>query len=137
MHHNTHCTVPEERAVQRPQCVQVKVVIVRGTFGVLHKFLGVLSPTFPYHVETNRLVGLVVEASTSRSTDPGFESRFHRGDFSDHTSDLKRSTNKHRRLHDQGRSGDNSNVFSSSCLPPQSSVFNGVRTGHTSPLVAR
>ena len=39
----------------------------------------------------DRLVGLVVKASTSRAEDPGFDSRVLRGDFSgsSHTSDLK------------------------------------------------
>ena len=37
----------------------------------------------------DRLVGLVVTASTSGAADPGFDSRFLRGDFSEssHTSD--------------------------------------------------
>ena len=38
----------------------------------------------------DRLFGLVVKASTSRAGDPGFDSRFHRGDLSrsGHTSDF-------------------------------------------------
>ena len=37
------------------------------------------------------LAGQVINASPSRATDPGFDSRLHRGDFSgtNHTSDLK------------------------------------------------
>ena len=40
------------------------------------------------------LVGLVVKASAPRAKDPGFDSRFHLGDFagSSHTSDLKIGT---------------------------------------------
>ena len=50
-------------------------------------FLSTLSPT-------DRLVGRVVKASTSRAEDPGFDSRLRRGDFSgsSHTSDLKIGT---------------------------------------------
>ena len=42
----------------------------------------------------DRLVGLVVKASTSRAEDPMFDSRLHRGDFfgSSHTSDIKLGT---------------------------------------------
>ena len=41
-----------------------------------------------------RLVGLVVKASASRAAEPGFESRFLRGDFSgsSQTSDFKIGT---------------------------------------------
>ena len=42
----------------------------------------------------NRLVGLVVKASSSRAEDPGFQSRLRRGDFSgsSHTSDFEIGT---------------------------------------------
>ena len=40
---------------------------------------------------TDRLVGQVVKASASKAADPGFDSRFHDGDFSgsSHSSDFK------------------------------------------------
>ena len=42
----------------------------------------------------DRLVGVVVKASTSRAEDSGFDFRLRRGDFSwsSHTSDLKLGT---------------------------------------------
>ena len=46
-----------------------------------------------HRLESELLVGLVVKASASRATEPGFESRWRR-DFSgsSHTSDLNAST---------------------------------------------
>ena len=42
---------------------------------------GILFPTSPESVADDRLLGLVVKASSSRAEDPGFESRLRR-DFS-------------------------------------------------------
>ena len=46
------------------------------------------------YTDRDRLVGLVVKASTFREVYPGFCSHLHRGDFSgsSHTSDLKIGT---------------------------------------------
>ena len=45
-------------------------------------------------LQTERFVGLVVKASTSKAEDPGFGSRLRRGDFSgsSHASDFKTGT---------------------------------------------
>ena len=56
-----------------------------------------ISVSVPHQVHAlplHRLVGLVVTAPASRAADPGFDSRWRRGDFSGsgHTSDLKIGT---------------------------------------------
>ena len=48
-------------------------------------------PDHSVHSHSHRLVGLVIQASSLRAEDPGFDSRLRRGDFSGsrHTSDLR------------------------------------------------
>ena len=45
-------------------------------------------------IQSDHHFGLVVKASASKAEDPGFDSRFRRGDFSgsSHTSDVKIGT---------------------------------------------
>ena len=59
-----------------------------------------LHPTSPSPPRNDRLVDLVVKASTSRAEDPGFDSRLRRGDFSEssQSNDLKLGSQMARRL---------------------------------------